>query len=137
MGRVRYFLFSNFRIFMNFNYKYIYICIRVFNPFFFKSQNVDIGRVCPAGHPRMYVCPMLGEDQGLIRVLDEKLARLTHRVPTIRIEQIPAIMQEIVVRIPSTWIRLMRRVSRVVLVYIDATEASAAEEAEEVGDQGD
>ena len=67
----------------------------------------------------------------MIRVLEGKLARLTQRVPTLRIEQIPAIMQELVVGIPTTYICLMRRVTRVVLIYIDATEAAAAEEGEE------
>ena len=35
-----------------------------------KCQNVDIGPFHPAWHPRMYVRPILGEDQGLIRVLE-------------------------------------------------------------------
>ena len=65
------------------------------------------------------------------------MARLTQRVLTICIEQIPTIMQELVVEIPPTQICLMRRVARAVLVYIEAAEAAAAEEAEEVGDQGD
>ena len=59
------------------------------------------------------------------------MARLTQRVPTLRIEQIPVVMQELVVGIPPIWIRLMRRVARAVLVYIDVVEAVAAEEAEE------
>ena len=78
----------------------------------------------------MYVRPMVGEDQGLIRVLEGKLARLIQRVPTLHIEQIPTVMQELVVGIPPTWIRLMRRVARAVLVYIEAAKAIAAEEAE-------
>ena len=41
------------------------------------------------------------------------------------------------VGIPPIWIRLMRRVSRAVLVYIDAVKAAAAEEAEEAREQGD
>ena len=48
----------------------------------------------------MYVRPVLGEDQGLIRVLEGKLARLNQRVPTLWIEHIPAIMQELVVGVP-------------------------------------
>ena len=80
---------------------------------------------------------MAGEYQGLIRVLEGKLARLNHRVPTIRIEQIPAIMQELVIGIPPTWILLMRRVARDLLVYIVAAEATAAEEAEEAWEQDD
>ena len=74
-GESQVFLFSNFQIFMNFNYKYIYICIRVL--ILLKCQNADIGQVLLVGHPRMYVRPMVGEDQGLIRVLEGKLARLT------------------------------------------------------------
>ena len=94
-------------------------------------QNVDVGPVRPEGHPRMFVRPVVGEDQGLIRVLEGKLARLTQRVPTIRIEQIPAAMQEFVVGVPPVCLRLFRRVARAVLVYRDAVEAAEAEEAEE------
>ena len=85
----------------------------------------------------MYVHPVLGEDQGLIRVLEGKLARITQRVPTLWIEHIPAIMQEFVVGVPPIWIRLLRQVARAVLVYIDAVEAAEAEEAEEARVQGD
>ena len=52
-------------------------------------------------------------------------------MPTLLIEHIHATMQELVVGIPPIWIRLMRRVARAVLVYIDVVEAAAAEEAEE------
>ena len=65
------------------------------------------------------------------------MARMTQRVPTIQIEQIPTIMQEFVVGIPPTWIRLMRRVARVVLMYIEDEEATAAEEADDAGDACD
>ena len=105
-------------------------------------QNADIGPVRPEGHPRMFVYPAMGEDQGLIRVLEGKLARLTQRVPTIRIEHIPAAMQEFVVGVPPVWLHLFRRVARVVLIYREAVEAAEAEEAEEArmhrdhGDQG-
>ena len=65
-----------------------------------KMSNADIGPVRPEGHPRMYVLLVLGEDQGLIRVLEVKLTRLTQRVPTLRIEHNPTIMQEFVVGVP-------------------------------------
>ena len=80
---------------------------------------------------------MVGEHQGLIRVLQGKLARLTQRVPTLRIEHILAAMQELVVGIAPVWIRLMRWVARVVLVYIDAVEAAEVDENEEAREQGD
>ena len=73
----------------------------------------------------------------MIRVLEGKLARLTQRVPTLRIEHIPTIMQELVVGVPPVWIRLLRRVARAVLVYIDVVEAAEVKEAEEVRVQGD
>ena len=79
----------------------------------------------------MYVHPVVGEDQGLIRFLEGKLAKLTQRVPKLCIEHIPTAMQELVIGIPPIWIRLMRRVARVVLVYIDAIEAAAPKEAKE------
>ena len=85
----------------------------------------------------MYVHPVLGEDQGLIRVLEGKLARFTQKVPTLQIDHILAIMQELVVGVPPIWICLLRRVARVVLVYIDAVEAAEAEEDEEARVQGD
>ena len=91
---------------MNFSYKDIYICIRFL--ILLKCQNANIGPVHPAGHPRMYVRPMLGEDQGLIRVLKGNLARLTQRVTTLHIDHIPIIMQELMVGIPPIWISLMR-----------------------------
>ena len=94
-------------------------------------QNADIGPVRPEGHPRMFVCPVIGEDPRLIRVLEGKLARLTQRVPTLRIEHISAVMQEFVVEVPPVWLCLLRRVARAVLVYIDVVEAAEAEEAEE------
>ena len=105
-------------------------------------QNANIGPVRPEGHPRMFVRPVMGEDPGLIRVLEGKLARLTQRVPTMQIEHIPTAMQEFVVGVPSIWLHLFRRVARAVLVYRDAMEAVEAEEAEEArvrrdhGDQG-
>ena len=102
-----------------------------------KMSNADIGPVRPKGHPRMYVRLVLGEDQGLIRVLEGKLARLTHGVPTLWIEHIPAIMQEFVVGVPPIWIRLLRQVARAVLVYIYVVDAAEAEEDEEAKVQGD
>ena len=105
-------------------------------------SNADIGPVRPKGHPRMFVHPVIGEDPGLIRVLEGKLARLTQRVPTLQIEHIPTAMQEFVVGVLSVWLRLFKRVVRAVFVYIEAVEAAEAEEAEESrvqrdhGDQG-
>ena len=55
-------------------------------------QNADIGLIHPEGHPRMFVRPIIGEDPGLIKVLEGKLSRLTQRVPTLRIEHIPTAM---------------------------------------------
>ena len=136
MGRVRYFYFQDFlNFFMNFNYKDIYICIRVI--ILLKCQNVDIGPVLPARHPHIYVRLMLREDQGLIRVFEGKMSWLTQRVPTLHIDHILTVMQELVVGIQPVWIRLMRQVARAVLVYIDSIEAAEAEEAEEAREQGD
>ena len=56
----------------------------------------------------MFVRPVIGEDLGLIRVLEGKLARLTQRVPTLQIEHIPVVMQEFVVGVPSVWLHLFR-----------------------------
>ena len=85
----------------------------------------------------MYVHPVAGEDHGLIKVLKGKLARITQRVPTLHIEHIPTVMQELVVGIPPIWIHIMRWVARAMLVYIDAAKAAAAEEVEEAREQED
>ena len=63
-------------------------------------KNEDIGPVRPIGHPHMYVRPVAGEDHDLIRVLEGKLTRLTQRVLALCIEQIPVVMQELVIGIP-------------------------------------
>ena len=55
-----------------------------------------------------FVRAQKGPIENHIQVLEEKLARLTQRVPTLRIDHIPAIMQELGVGIPLVWIRLMR-----------------------------
>ena len=105
-------------------------------------QNADIGPVRPAGHPHTFIRPLAGGDPGLLRVLETKLTRLTERVPTIRIEHLPAAMQEFVVGVLPAWLRLFRRVARAIVVYRDVVEAAKAEEAEEArgrrdhGDQG-
>ena len=85
----------------------------------------------------MFVHLVVGEDPGLIRVLEGKLARLTQKVPALQIEHISVVMQEFVVGVTPVWLFLLRRVARVVLVYIDAVEASEAEEAEETRVQRD
>ena len=74
-GELGNFYFQNFKIFMYFKYRDIYICIRVL--ILLKCQNADIGLAFPKGHPRMYVHPIFEKYQGLIRVLEGKLARLT------------------------------------------------------------
>ena len=85
----------------------------------------------------MYVRQFGGEDLILVKVLEGKVARLTKRVPTLCIEHIPSIIQELVVAIPPTWICLMRRVARAVLVYIDFTEATVVEQAKEAREKDD
>ena len=63
-------------------------------------QNADIGPVCPEGHPRMFVHPVVGGDPGLVTVLEAKLGSLIERVPTIQIEHLPVAKQEFVVGVP-------------------------------------
>ena len=67
------------------------------------------------------------------------MAMMTQRVSTIPIEQIPGVMQEFVVGIPPIQIRLMRRVARAGLVYIEVEEAATTEEDDDddAGDAGD
>ena len=57
----------------------------------------------PDVNPMMYVWPVPGGDQGLLRVLEGKLVRMTIRVTTIWIEQIHVVMQEFVEGITPIW----------------------------------
>ena len=68
-------IFLSFSIFYEFSNDRIYTYVQVLT--LFMCQNVDIGPVRPEGHPRMFVRPVVGEEPGLIRVLEGKLARLT------------------------------------------------------------
>ena len=52
--------------------------------------------------PRMFVQLLQGEDQGILIFIEGNLDRMNQEVPTIRIEQTPAIMQKFVVGIPPT-----------------------------------
>ena len=56
----------------------------------------------------MFVHPVLGEDLGIIRVLEGNISSLTQRVPTLWIEHIPTVMQEFVVGVPLVWLHLLR-----------------------------
>ena len=67
-------------------------------------------------------------DDAILRVVEGKLARLTHDIPTLRIYRIPMIKQEYVVGVPSTWLCLLRRVARVVLHYREVVKAVVVEE---------
>ena len=72
-----------------------------------------------------------GGDDILHCVIEGKLERLTQDVPTLRIDQIPMIMKEYVVGVPSTWLHLLRRMARVVLHYREVVEETTVEEAKD------
>ena len=67
-------------------------------------------------------------DDVMLPVVEGKLARITQDVPTLRMERIPIAMQEHVVGVPLSWLRLLRRVTRVLLGYKEAVEVAPAEE---------
>ena len=46
-------------------------------------------------------------------------------------------MQELVVDITPIWIRLMRKIAKAVLVYIEVVEAATAKQVEEACEQDD
>ena len=69
-----------------------------------------IGPVRPDGHPRTYVRTVDGaSDEAMLRVIEGNLARLTHDVPSLRMERIPIAMQEHVVGVPSSWLAYFGR----------------------------
>ena len=67
-----------------------------------------IGPVRLDEHPRTYVQPIDGaEDEAMLRIVEGKLVRITHDVPTLRMERIPITMQEHVVGVPPSWLCLL------------------------------
>ena len=79
------------------------------------------------GYPRTYIQLVEGfDDASMLRIVEGKLDRLTHDMSTLRMERIPISMQEHAVGVPSSWLRLLRNVSRVVLFYQKAVEKEAA-----------
>ena len=79
----------------------------------------------------MFVWLVLGGDQGILRVLEGKLTRLTQGVLTIWIEQIPDVMQEFVVGIPPIWRCLLRRVAKDILFFKEAEEVAVVDDAKD------
>ena len=68
----------------------------------------------------------------MLCVVEGNLARITHHVPTLRMERIPMAMQDHVVGVPPSWLHLLWNVSMVVLCYRKAVaEAVATDEVEE------
>ena len=68
----------------------------------------------------------------MLHFIEGKLVSLTCDVLTLSIEKIPFSMQEHVVGVPSSWLRLLQKVSRVVLCYReDVAEVVVVDEAEE------
>ena len=50
----------------------------------YKSFNpLVIFLICPDGSPRIFVHPVQGGDQGMLRVLEGKIARMAQGIPTI------------------------------------------------------
>ena len=73
----------------------------------------------------------IGGDDVMLRVGEGKLVTLTQYVPTLRMERIPMAMQEHVVRVPLSWLFLLRRVTRAVLCYREFLEAVMIVEVED------
>ena len=73
----------------------------------------------------------VGGDESMLHVVEGKLSKFTHDVPTLRMQRIPMVMQQHVVGVPPSCLRLLRRVTRVVLRYQEAVEAVVVEEAED------
>ena len=65
--------------------------------------DANIYPIQPYGHPSTYKRPANGDDgEAMLRVVEGKLSRLTHDVPTLRMERIPIAMQEHVVGVPPS-----------------------------------
>jgi hypothetical protein len=60
--------------------------------------------------------------EAMLGTLERKMSRLTHEIPACRMDQIPVDMQEDVVGVPPAWLRLLRRVARLVICYRNAVD---------------
>ena len=63
----------------------------------------------------------------MLHIVEGKLARLTHVVPTLKIENSDGHLGACR-RVPPSWLCLLRRVTRDVLCYREVVEAAAAKE---------
>jgi hypothetical protein len=61
--------------------------------------------------------PPAGEAERALRQIEQKFTELTRTVPMIEIEDMPILMQRHMVGLPWTWVRLFRRLGRVVRDY--------------------
>ena len=68
------------------------------------------------GHPKVFVHPTeAGGENSMLMTIEGKMTHLTHDVPTLKIEQISMDMQDHVVGVPPTWIRLFHKESKCVV----------------------
>lgn len=67
-----------------------------------------------------------GAADATLGAIERKMSWLTHDIPTYRIERMPISMQEDVVGVPPAWIRLLRKVARLVICYREAVDADEA-----------
>ena len=83
----------------------------------------DVGPVRPEGHPTIYVRPAdITAAEAMLGTLERKMSRLTHEIPACCMDQILVDMQEDVVGVPPAWLRLLRRVARLVICYRNAVD---------------
>ena len=55
----------------------------------------------------------------MLQRIHTNFMRLTHRVPTAQVEDLPEAMQRQVVGVPQAWVWLFRRLARAVVTFHD------------------
>jgi hypothetical protein len=70
-----------------------------------KSGPTTVNRLAAAGGPPT------GEDERVLRWVEQNLTALTRTVPMPEIEDLPPSMQTDVVGVPRTWVHLFRRLA--------------------------
>jgi hypothetical protein len=79
----------------------------------------EAGPITIAGPTTVAGGPLAGEDDRILRRVEQNLTALTRTVPMAEIEDLPPSMQPHVVGVPRTWVQLFRRLENAVVhIYV-------------------
>ena len=87
-------------------------------------MHVDVGPRQPSSFPRHRWRgrgdDIMGVDgEKMLQSIHTNFVRLTHRLPMAQVKDFPEAMQHQVAGVPRAWVRLFRRLARVMVCYHD------------------